>query len=81
MSKRYLYMFLVFAGFLVGIPVLRNINSHFWEDVLWYIALVVYILVMIFVVVWNCFYPDYPTTDWRECCPSPIITKDDIEEE
>ena len=68
------------AGFLIGVPVMRNLKRQPWEDVLWYICLVVYLVLMVAIVLFNCFYPDYPTTDWSKCCDDPIITKEKIDE-
>lgn len=60
------------AGILMGIPVLKNFHVKPWETILWWIALVVYLVLVLFAVCWNGFYPNYyPPTDWRPCCPCP----------
>ena len=55
----------------MGIPVLKNIDVKPWEQILFWISLIVYSLFIIFAVAWNCFYPGFPETDWRPCCPFP----------
>lgn len=66
----------LFAGILIGIPVLKNFHVLPWEKVVWWVALVVYLLVVLFAVCWNGFYTSYyPITDWNPihpCCPCPL---------
>jgi rhomboid-related protein 1/2/3 len=59
------------AGLLIGIPVLKNIHVKPWERVVWWVALIVYLLCLVFAILWNAFYPHFPETDWRPCCPMP----------
>ena len=56
---------------LVGIPVLKNIDVKPWEEILWWIALIVYCVFVIVAVAFNLFYPGFPDTDDRPCCPYP----------
>lgn len=60
---------LFWAGVLIGIPVLKNIDRLPWERVLWWVCLVVYLLIMTMGILFNIFYEGYPPTDWRKCCP------------
>ena len=61
----------VFAGVLVGIPVLKNIDVKPWEEVLWWVALVAYLVFVVIGVLFNVFYPGFPDPDMRPCCPMP----------
>ncbi|XP_074653793.1 rhomboid-related protein 2-like [Tubulanus polymorphus] len=56
------------AGLLVGIPVLRNLEVKPWEKVVWWIALIVYCLLVIFALLWNGLYTGFPEPDWTPCC-------------
>ena len=67
------------AGLLVGIPVMKNIKQEPWETPLFYISIILYLVLMICVVLINCFVDDYPETDWRSCCPDPIISQPEVE--
>ncbi|ESO08983.1 hypothetical protein HELRODRAFT_109972 [Helobdella robusta] len=57
------------AGVLIGVPVLRNIEVLRWEKILFWVCLALYLLLVLFSICWNGFYPDFPPTDWRPCCP------------
>ncbi|VDP17877.1 unnamed protein product [Soboliphyme baturini] len=48
------------AGLLMGIVILRNFSKKSWERVVWWIALVGYIILVLFCIFWNIFYPYYP---------------------
>jgi membrane associated rhomboid family serine protease len=48
------------AGLLMGIVVLRNFKMHTWERVVWWIALVGFILLVLAAIIWNLAYPGYP---------------------
>ncbi|XP_064649716.1 rhomboid-related protein 2-like [Lineus longissimus] len=58
----------ILAGLLVGIPTLKNLDVKQWERVLFWVALIVYICLVIFAVLWNAFYPDFPAMNWTPCC-------------
>ena len=80
----YMYMFFssfyfitaAFSGVLVGIPVLKNIDVKPWEQVLWWVALVAYLVFVVIGVVFNVFYPGFPDPDMRPCCPMPNYWND-----
>lgn len=57
------------AGILLGIAVLRNIEVLLWENIVWWVSLSAYLLLLLFALLWNAFYPNYPSTDWKPCCP------------
>ena len=59
---------LIFVGLLIGIPVLKNIDEKPWERVVFWVALVIYLLGFLFAAAWNAFYPGFPETDWSPCC-------------
>jgi len=48
------------AGLLMGIVVLRNFKLREWERIVWWIALVGYILLVIAAIIWNLAYPGFP---------------------
>ncbi|PAA49193.1 hypothetical protein BOX15_Mlig002229g3 [Macrostomum lignano] len=49
------------CGILVGIPCLRNLDKKPWEMVLFWVAIGLLVVYMIFAVLWNIFYMGYPT--------------------
>ena len=63
---------LLHTGVLMGIVVLRNFEVLKWEKKLWWVALIVYIALVIIAIFWNIFYPHYPATDWKKCCPEKL---------
>ncbi len=49
------------AGLLMGIVVLRNFRKAAWERVVWWIALVGYVLLLVLCIAWNLAVTDgYP---------------------
>ncbi len=60
------------TGLLIGIPALKNIDVKPWERVVWWVALIVYLVGFLFAAAWNAFYPGFPETDWTPCCPKPV---------
>lgn len=54
------------AGLLMGIVVLRNFKTKGWERVVWWIALIGFLLLVTLCVLWNIFYPQYCT---KASCP------------
>jgi rhomboid-related protein 1/2/3 len=56
------------AGFLLSVAFVKNFKEEPWEKWPFYIVLVIYLLLTLFAVLWNTFYPNYPTTDWNPCC-------------
>ena len=67
------------TGLLLGIPVLKNIDQKPWETVLFWIALIVYLVAVIFAILWNAFWPTseasahFPITDWTPIVNSSMI--------
>ncbi|CAG0900320.1 unnamed protein product [Cyprideis torosa] len=52
------------AGLLVGIGVLRNLEKHRWEKILWWIAIAVYVVLMVAAVIWNAAFDEhFPESD------------------
>ncbi|XP_063926669.1 protein rhomboid-like [Zophobas morio] len=47
------------AGFLVGVVVLKNLKLTEKENVTWWIAAAVYMILMLVGICWNIFYSDY----------------------
>ncbi|KAJ3651119.1 hypothetical protein Zmor_017177 [Zophobas morio] len=47
------------AGLLVGIVVLRNLKLTKKENVMWWIAVAIYMILMLVGICWNLFYTDY----------------------
>lgn len=47
------------AGLLMGIVILRNFKKKVWERVVWWIALIGFLLLVALCVLWNIFYPQY----------------------
>lgn len=47
------------AGLLVGIGVLRNLNIRPWEKKLWWVAVTLYVGLMVTGICFHIFYPDY----------------------
>lgn len=47
------------AGLLVGICVLRNLKITKKENIVWWIAIAVYVVLMMGGILWNIFAPDY----------------------
>lgn len=46
------------AGLLMGIVVLRNFKKKTWERVVWWIALVGFIVLVVFCIIWNIAAPE-----------------------
>jgi len=62
----------VCPGVLVGIRVLKNFDVIEWEKKVAWVALAIYIVLMLIAVGINGIYTSlYPPTDWRACCPKP----------
>lgn len=74
----YLTSFAV-TGLLLGIPVLKNIDKKPWETVVFWIALIVYVLTVAFAILWNAFWPatgepmHFPVTEWTSLAESLVI--------
>ena len=47
------------AGLLVGIVVLKNLKLTKKENVMWWIAVAVYVILMLVGICWNTFYTGY----------------------
>lgn len=47
------------AGLLMGIVILRNFKLKIWERVVWWIALIGFLLLVALCILWNIFYPQY----------------------
>lgn len=54
----------IFAGLLLGIPVLKNIKRLEWEKTLGWVTLAVYLAFVAFAILFNTLYKDYPPIDW-----------------
>ena len=67
------------TGLLLGIPVLKNIDKKPWETVVFWIALIVYVLTVAFAILWNAFWPatgepmHFPVTEWTSLAESLVI--------
>lgn len=67
------------TGLLLGIPVLKNIDQKPWETIVFWIALIVYLVAVIFAILWNAFWPasgepmQFPLTDWTPLLNSSMI--------
>lgn len=48
----------VVAGLLVGIHVLKNLEWKKWEEILWWICVVICIFLLVFSIAWNIFRSD-----------------------
>ena len=48
-------------GFLMGVVCLRNLKKLKWERVLWWICLAAAILLFAFAILWNIFWPGFPS--------------------
>ena len=70
--------FIIFTGVLLGIPVVRNLHKRPWEEILFWVGLALYFVAAAFGILFNMFYPDYPDTDWRACCPFSYHSEDII---
>lgn len=63
----------------MGIPVLKNIDQKPWETVVFWVALIVYIVGVAFAVLWNIFWPadgvgmHFPLTNWVPIANASII--------
>ena len=53
---------------MLGIPVMKNINILSWEKKVGWAALSLYLAAVIFCIIFNGVYEDYPETDWTACC-------------
>jgi len=58
---------------LIGLPVLKNFYIFKWETVLQWVALALFLAFVLFGVLFNIFYTNYPPADWRPCCPFPCL--------
>ncbi|KAF4517754.1 hypothetical protein B566_EDAN002959 [Ephemera danica] len=47
------------AGLLVGIYVLKNLQSKSWEKKLWWFSVALFLVLLVICVVWNVAFPDY----------------------
>ncbi|VEL36864.1 unnamed protein product [Protopolystoma xenopodis] len=48
------------AGILIGIPILRNFDRRPWERILFWVSLTLFIVLVIFAILWNIFFPNFP---------------------
>lgn len=58
------------AGLLVGIGVLRNLKQRGYEKVIWWVAVTIYMALMITGICFHIFYPDYFPDQHRNSPPS-----------
>lgn len=56
------------TGLLLGVPVMKNVNILSWEKKVGWVTLSVFIVALIFCVLFNGLYQNYPKTDWSPCC-------------
>ncbi|XP_044260626.1 rhomboid-related protein 3-like isoform X2 [Tribolium madens] len=47
------------AGLLVGICVLRNLKITKKENIIWWVSIALYLVLMLVAILWNIFYTDY----------------------
>ncbi|CAL1534822.1 unnamed protein product [Lymnaea stagnalis] len=53
------------AGLMLGIVILKNVNTLTWEKNLGWVTLAVYLAFVAFCCLFNAFYDGYPETDWK----------------
>ena len=68
----------ILVGVFLGIPIVRNLHRKPWEELLFWISLAVFACLIFVAVIWNIFYPGFPDTDWRACCPFSYNSEDSL---
>jgi len=51
------------AGLTFGACMLKNFRQQPWENVLWIIMMVIFVVFLLFEIFWNVFFPDYSLSD------------------
>lgn len=56
--------FILCIGVMLGIVILKNVNTLTWEKALGWVTLAIYLAFVAFCCLFNALYEGYPPTDW-----------------